>query len=67
MPFFASQHKLKIDKALYDRLSEAAARAGYSSVDELVQHVLEREVADLEEKLDQQQAGQQLRGLGYIE
>jgi hypothetical protein len=64
---FSRKRKVKIDKELYDRLVEAAERAGYSSTDELIVHVLEREVAGLEEQLDDAQAEQQLRGLGYIE
>ncbi len=62
-----SGKKIKIDKELYDQLSEAAQRAGYASTDELIQHVLEREVAELREKQDSEQAAEQLRGLGYIE
>lgn len=59
--------KIKIDKSLYDRLSEAAEQAGYASTEELIAHVLEREVADRNDDLDQRQAEEQLRGLGYIE
>ena len=64
---FSDKRKIKIDKYLYQRLAEAAERGGYSSTDELIHHVLEREVADLQEQQDSQQAEQQLRGLGYIE
>ena len=59
--------KIKIDKALYRQLTEVAQRSGYASTDELVAHVSEREVADLDDDLDQKQAEEQLRGLGYIE
>ncbi len=64
---FSGKRKIKIDKGLYEQLAEAAQRDGYSSTDELIHHVLEREVADLQEQQDSQQAEQQLRGLGYIE
>lgn len=64
---FSSTKKIKLDKDLYDRLTVAAQQAGYSSTDELVRHVLEREVAGGEGPSDQDQAEQQLRGLGYIE
>lgn len=62
-----SSKKIKIDKRLYDQLAEAAQRAGYASTDELILHVLQREVADRDDDLDQKQAEEQLRGLGYIE
>lgn len=64
---FTGKKTIKIDKQLYRRLAEAAELAGYSSLDELIVHVLEREVAGLEERSDDEQAERQLRGLGYIE
>ena len=64
---FSTKQKIKIDKDLYQRLTKSAQRGGYSSTDELIRHVLEREVADLEQKMDQEQVEKQLRGLGYIE
>ncbi len=63
---FASK-KIKIDKSLYDRLAEAAQRAGYASTEELITHVLEREAATGGDDLDAQRAEEQLRGLGYVE
>jgi len=59
--------KVKIDRALYERVAEAAQTAGYASTDEFIRHVLERETAKIEEAEDEEQARQQLRGLGYIE
>lgn len=59
--------KIKIDAALFQRAKEAAKVAGYSSLDEFVVHVLEREVAK-HEKVDEDKAvTDRLRGLGYIE
>ncbi|MCK4874017.1 MAG: hypothetical protein KAS72_14945 [Phycisphaerales bacterium] len=60
-------HKIKIDKALYERLAETAEVAGYASTEEFITHVLTREVERLEETSDDQHAEDQLRGLGYIE
>ena len=59
--------RISIDKALYEKLVEAAAHAGYSSVDELITHVLEKEVARQDVDQEQQLAEEQLRGLGYLE
>ena len=64
---FSSKVKIKIDKGLYDRLAEAAQRAGYAAVDEMITHALEREVSNLEETSSEKEVEQQLRGLGYIE
>ena len=38
--------KIKIDKAMYERLTKAALRAGYASTDEFVKHVLERVILE---------------------
>ena len=62
-----STKKISISKALYDQLARAAQRSGYSSTEELVAHVLEREVAQQEDDHDQKRAEEQLRGLGYLE
>jgi metal-responsive CopG/Arc/MetJ family transcriptional regulator len=59
--------KIKIDKALYDRVAECAAKAGYSSTDEFIVHVLQREVEAMEEPEDDPRVEERLRGLGYLE
>ena len=64
---FSGKRKIKIDRDLYRQLAQAAERAGYSSTDEMIRHVLEREVAGSQGPEDREQAEKQLRGLGYIE
>ena len=64
---FRFSTKIKLDRALYDRLAEIAKAGGYSSTDELVVHILEREAAKFSEADDDQEVEKQLRGLGYIE
>jgi hypothetical protein len=59
--------KLKLDKALYERIQKAAEMAGYSSADEFIIHVLEREVSTLEQAEADDRVEERLRGLGYIE
>lgn len=60
--------KIKLDKSLYERVAEAAQKAGYSSTDEFVTHVLERAVVDLEDVGGtDDEVEKQLRGLGYLE
>jgi len=59
--------RIKIDKDLMDRLKKAADLAGYSSVDEFVVHVLENELAKVDEGGDSdEEIKKRLEGLGYI-
>ena len=64
---FSSSVKIKIDKALYDRLMRIATSGGYSSTNEFIVHVLEREAAKFDEADDDADIENRLRGLGYIE
>ena len=59
--------KIKIDKTLYDRVKAVADKAGYSSADEFITSVLEKELAKLEDAATDEQLEERLRGLGYIE
>lgn len=59
--------KIKIDKALYERVKAVADAAGYSSADEFITNVLEKELAKLEDTETDEQLQERLRGLGYIE
>ncbi|NQV34591.1 MAG: hypothetical protein HQ515_17995 [Phycisphaeraceae bacterium] len=59
--------KIKIDSALFQRAKAAAKVAGYSSLDEFIVHVLEREVAKHEQGDEDKTVADRLRGLGYIE
>jgi hypothetical protein len=60
--------KVKIDSKLYERAKKAAEAAGYSSFEEFLSSVIEKELALLEASPDDDKAvSEQLRGLGYIE
>jgi predicted DNA-binding protein len=59
--------KIKIEQSMYDRLAELSGKAGYSSVDEFVTHIIERELEKFQDATDDQQVEERLRGLGYIE
>jgi len=59
--------KITIETGLLERLSRAAQDAGYSSAEELVTHLIEKELARLENDADDRAAAERLRGLGYIE
>lgn len=60
-------HKIKIDDELYDRLKKVSKIAGYASPDEFVIHMIEKELAALEDAEDDQDVTERLRGLGYLE
>jgi hypothetical protein len=57
---------IKLDKGLLARLKRYADLAGYSSVDEFVAHVLEKELAKLEGSDSEEDIKKKLKGLGYI-
>jgi metal-responsive CopG/Arc/MetJ family transcriptional regulator len=59
--------KIKIDSNLFDRVKEATEAAGYSSVEEFITHIIEREVGKYESSETDEKVADQLRGLGYIE
>ena len=58
--------KIKIEKELYEKIKNCAEIAGYSSVDEFIIHVLEKESALLEEANNDPDVVERLKGLGYI-
>jgi len=64
---FSSGVKVRIDRALYDRLARIAQAGGYASAQEFVVHVLEREAARFDDADEDAEVEKQLRGLGYIE
>jgi hypothetical protein len=59
--------KIKIDSNLYDRLKKVTEVAGYSSVEEFVVHMIEKELEQIEVPEDDKAVEERLRGLGYIE
>jgi len=58
--------KIKIDSGLYDRAKKVSEKAGYSSVEEFITAMIEKELSLLESS-GEDSVNDQLRGLGYIE
>jgi hypothetical protein len=58
--------KIKLDKDLFDRVSKIAKLSGYATVDEFVVHVLEKELAAVEDGGSDDEIKKKLEGLGYI-
>ena len=61
-----AEAKVRIDKALLDKIRKYAEMSGYSSVEEFVAHCLEKEVAKIEEADSEEEVKKKLKGLGYI-
>ena len=59
--------KVKVDRALYDKLRFAAQVAGYSTVEEFITHILEKAAAEIEQAHSEEVVRKRLQGLGYIE
>lgn len=64
---FGTSTTIKLDKSLYERVKRCADAAGYSSPQEFVEHVIERELAQIEDGASDEEITKRLRGLGYIE
>ena len=58
--------KIKIDKDLFERVKKVAKVSGYASTDEFVAHVLEKELANLDDAGSEEEIKKKLEGLGYI-
>jgi hypothetical protein len=59
--------KIKIDSNLYDRIKKVSELAGYSSPEEFIVHVIEKELSVLESAESDEEVTERLRGLGYLE
>lgn len=64
--FGSTKVKVKIDMALWEKIKRYAIAAGYASPEELVVHVLEKEIAALEGADSDDEIKKKLKGLGYI-
>ena len=58
---------VKLKKATWQRVKRCADAAGYSSPEEFVEHVLEKELAKLEDAESDAEIVKKLQGLGYLE
>ncbi len=63
----ASKTSMKLNGSLCERAKAAAARAGYSSLEEFIEHAIEKELAKHEEGEAKEDVARKLKGLGYLE
>jgi len=58
--------RIALDKELMDKVKRYAELSGYSSVDEFIAHVLEKQIAHLEGAATEDEIKKRLKGLGYL-
>ncbi|MEO7651767.1 MAG: hypothetical protein ABIZ80_14980 [Bryobacteraceae bacterium] len=58
---------IKLKKELWNRLKKCSEAGGYSSPQEFVEHILEREVAKLADAESDEEILRKMKGLGYLE
>jgi metal-responsive CopG/Arc/MetJ family transcriptional regulator len=58
---------IKINKELMAKVKQCSDAAGYSSADEFVQHILEKEVAKIGQTDSDEEIVRKLKGLGYLD
>jgi len=61
------QPTVKLKKEIWERVKRCSEAAGYSGPEEFVEHVLERELAKLEDAQSDEEIVKKLKGLGYLE
>ena len=58
---------VKLNKSLCDRARLLVEKAGYSSLEEFIEHAIEKDLARLEETDSKEDLIKKLKGLGYLE
>lgn len=62
-----SKTTVKLNKALCDRARAVVERTGYSSLEEFIEHAIEKDLLRLEEAGSKEDLIKKLKGLGYLE
>jgi metal-responsive CopG/Arc/MetJ family transcriptional regulator len=58
---------IKLNPDLWRRVAEHAKKAGYSSPEEFIEHLIEKELARTEETEAHEEVERRLKGLGYLD
>jgi len=58
---------IKFNKELWAKIKRCSEAGSYSSPEEFIQHVLEKEIAKIEESESDEEIARKLKGLGYLE
>ena len=62
-----SKLTLKLNKSLCERARRLVEKAGYSSLEEFIEHAMEKDLVRLEEADSKEDLIKKLKGLGYLE
>jgi Arc/MetJ-type ribon-helix-helix transcriptional regulator len=57
---------VKLSKPLCDRARVVVEKAGYSSLEEFIEHAMERDLVRIEESESKEELIKKLTGLGYL-
>jgi Arc/MetJ-type ribon-helix-helix transcriptional regulator len=57
---------VKLSKPLCERARQLVDKAGYSSLEEFIEHAMERDLAKLEDADSKEELIRKLQGLGYL-
>ena len=57
---------VKLNSSLCDRAKLIVEKAGYSSLEEFIEHAMERDLARLETSESKEELMRKLKGLGYL-
>ncbi|MFL6354530.1 MAG: hypothetical protein ACJ74Z_22140 [Bryobacteraceae bacterium] len=63
----SSRTTVKLSRSLCDRARLLVEKAGYSSLEEFIEHAIEKDLARLEEAGSKEDLIKKLKGLGYLE
>jgi hypothetical protein len=58
---------VKLNRSLCDRARVVVDKAGYSSLEEFIEHAMERDLGRLEQAESKEDLIKKLKGLGYLE
>lgn len=62
-----NSNSIKLSTELWERVQRVSAAAGYSSPQEFVEHVLDRELKKVEDAESDEEIVKKLQGLGYLD
>lgn len=62
-----NSNSIKLSPELWDRVKQVSTAAGYSSPQEFVEHVLDRELKKVEDSASDEEIVKKLQGLGYLD
>jgi hypothetical protein len=57
---------VNLNSSLCDRARQIVERTGYSSLEEFIEHAMERDLARLETSESKEELMRKLKGLGYL-